>query len=66
HLKRLGTTVIIYEPKSDEHSFLDCKIVNDLEEFKSRSDIIVANRLTEDLSGSLDKVYTRDLSGSDY
>lgn len=66
HLKRLGTTVIIYEPKSDERSFLDCEIVNDLEAFKSRADIIVANRLSEDLSGSLDKVYTRDLSGSDY
>ena len=66
HLKGLGTTVIIYEPKSDEGSFLDCEIVNDLGSFKSRADIIVANRLSEDLSGSLDKVYTRDLSGSDY
>ncbi|MGP4118823.1 nucleotide sugar dehydrogenase [Psychrobacter aquimaris] len=66
HLKRLGTTVIIYEPKSDEGSFLDCEIVNDLEAFKNRADIIVANRLSEELSGSLDKVYTRDLSGSDY
>ena len=62
----MGTTVIIYEPKSDEGSFLDCEIVNDLEAFKNRADIIVANRLSEELSGSLDKVYTRDLSGSDY
>ena len=66
HLKRLGTTVVIYEPKSDEYSFLDCEIVNDLEAFKSMADIIVANRLSEELAGSLDKVYTRDLSGSDY
>jgi len=66
HLKRLGTTVVIYEPKSDECSFLDCDIVNDLEAFKSMADIIVANRLSEELAGSLDKIYTRDLSGSDY
>ncbi|WP_025652950.1 MULTISPECIES: nucleotide sugar dehydrogenase [unclassified Psychrobacter] len=66
HLKRLGTTVIVYEPKSDEASFLDCEIVNDLDTFKSISDIIVANRLSEELEDSLDKIYTRDLSGSDY
>lgn len=66
HLKRLGATVIIYEPKSDEDSFLECEMVNELEVFKRRADIIVANRLSEDLSGSLKKVYTRDLSGSDY
>ena len=66
HLKKLGTTVIIYEPKSDECRFLDCEIVDDLEAFKIRADIIVANRLSEELAGSLDKVYTRDLSGSDY
>ena len=66
HLKRLGATVIIYEPKSDEDSFLDCEIVNDLQTFKSKSDIIVANRLSEELEDSLDKIYTRDLSGSDY
>ncbi|GAF56758.1 UDP-glucose dehydrogenase [Psychrobacter sp. JCM 18901] len=66
HLKRLGTTVIIYEPKADECRFLDCEIVNDLEAFRSMADIIVANRLSEELAGSLDKVYTRDISGSDY
>lgn len=66
HLKRLGTTVIVYEPKSDEDSFLGCDIVNDLDVFKSRSDIIVANRISEDLEDSLDKIYTRDISGTDY
>jgi UDPglucose 6-dehydrogenase len=66
HLKLLGTTVIIYEPKSNEDSFLGCDIVNDLDAFKSMADIIVANRLSEELEDSLDKIYTRDLSGSDY
>lgn len=66
HLRCLGITVIIYEPKSDEAGFLECEIVNDLYTFKSRSDIIVVNRLSEELADSLDKIYTRDLSGSDY
>ena len=66
HLKLLGTTVIIYEPKSNEDSFLGCDMVNDLDAFKSMADIIVANRISEELEDSLDKVYTRDLSGSDY
>ncbi len=66
HLKLLGTTVIIYEPKSNEDSFLGCDMINDLDAFKSMADIIVANRLSEELEDSLDKVYTRDLSGSDY
>lgn len=66
HLKRLGTTVIIYEPKSNEDSFLGCDMVNDLDTFKNRADIIVANRISEEIEDSLDKIYTRDLSGSDY
>lgn len=66
YLKLLGTTVIIYEPKTNEDSFLGCDIVNDLDVFKSMADIIVANRISEELEDSLDKIYTRDLSGSDY
>ena len=66
HLKRLGTTVIIYEPKSKEDIFLGCEIINDLDSFKTKADIIVANRISEELEDSLDKIYTRDISGSDY
>ncbi|WP_350561922.1 nucleotide sugar dehydrogenase [Psychrobacter sp. CAL346-MNA-CIBAN-0220] len=66
HLKELGTTIIIYEPKFTESSFLDCDMINDLDVFKAKADIIVANRLSEELEDSLDKIYTRDLSGSDY
>ena len=66
HLKRLGTTVIIYEPKSNEDIFLGCEIINDLDSFKTKADIIVANRISEELEDSLDKIYTRDISGSDY
>ena len=66
HLKLLGTTVIIYELKPDEDNFLGCNMINDLDIFKSRSDVIVANRISEELEDSLDKMYTPDLSGSDY
>lgn len=66
NLTELGTTVIIYEPKCDDEQFLGCEIVNDLNEFKTKSDVIVANRISAQLEDSLDKIYTRDLSGSDY
>ncbi|MGM8885715.1 nucleotide sugar dehydrogenase [Psychrobacter sp. 1U2] len=66
HLKKLGTRVIIYEPKCDDDEFLACEVINDLNEFKTKSDVIVANRISKELEDSLDKIYTRDLSGSDY
>lgn len=66
HLKRLGTTVIIYEPKCDDDEFLECEVIHDLNDFKTKSDVIVANRISKELEDSLDKIYTRDLSGSDY
>lgn len=66
HLKKLGTTVIIYEPKCDDDGFLECEVIHDLNDFKTKSDVIVANRISKELEDSLDKIYTRDLSGSDY
>lgn len=66
HLKKLGTTVIIYEPKCDDDGFLECEVIHDLNDFKAKSDVIVANRISKELEDSLDKIYTRDLSGSDY
>ncbi len=64
-LNARGTEVIIYEPKLAEPEFLHCKVVNDLAEFKRRSDVIVANRLTDDIHDVTNKVYTRDLFGHD-
>ena len=64
-LESYGADILIYEPaaKTDEH--FGHKITKDLEEFKKKSDIIVANRLSEELSDAMDKVYTRDLFGRD-
>lgn len=63
-MKRLennGVEVIIYEPTIYEKTFSNLKVVNNLEEFKSMSDVIVANRYNDDISDVLEKVYTRDL-----
>ncbi|RAK08201.1 UDPglucose 6-dehydrogenase [Salipiger aestuarii] len=64
-LKAKGVEVIVHEPVLDEPDFFRSRVVNDLDAFKAECDLIVANRLSDDIRDVQDKVFTRDLFGAD-
>ncbi len=64
-IKAKGVEVVIFEPACHENSFFNSRVIKDLEEFKRISDVIVANRLSDNIIDVKDKVYTRDIFNSD-
>jgi len=64
-IKAKGIEIVIYEPTYKEDEFFHSKVIKDLDEFKKMSDVIVANRLSDDIRDVQEKVYTRDIFNSD-
>ena len=64
-IKAKGVEVIVYGPLLDETHFFNSEVTHELADFKTRCNIIVANRMVDELNDVSDKVFTRDLFGSD-
>ena len=64
-LKAKGIEVIVYEPILRQEEFFHSRVIHDLNEFKMKSDVIVTNRVANELSEVSQKIYTRDLFGGD-
>lgn len=64
-IKAKGIEVIVFEPVINVEEFFHSKVINDLDEFKSKADLIVANRLTNEILDVANKVFTRDIFGTD-
>ena len=64
-IKAKGVEVFVYEPALEEDNFFNSKIIKNLDEFKQICDIVISNRLTEEIQDISEKVYTRDLFGKD-
>lgn len=64
-VKAKGIEVVVYEPTMKEDTFFNSKVIRNIDEFKTVSDVIIANRISDDLMDISDKVYTRDLFGRD-
>jgi UDPglucose 6-dehydrogenase len=64
-LKAKGIEVVIYEPTYSRRTFFNSKVLRSLGEFKERADVIISNRMHEDLSDVIEKIFTRDLYGCD-
>lgn len=64
-IKGKGIPVVLYEPLYDGETFYHSEVIRDLDEFKSRCDVIVSNRTSDELADVADKIYTRDLFGND-
>ena len=60
-IKAKGIEVVVYEPTMKEEMFFNSKVIKDINEFKEKSDVIIANRWNDELKGAEDKIYTRDL-----